>query len=332
MRYFAMLAIILYLTVPFSAYTNPFTGSGRSGSADLDNQPGTAAGAIDEVIAITRGQPLFPRLNEALRTQQRALNARIAQLLRGSAPHAAGGEAGSTAGILLIGIVAFLYGMVHAALPGHRKVLLVSYFAATDAPVRHAVTAGISIAALHSGAAAAVIVGAYYVLQRSLSVALERATVYTQAVTAVIVLLIGSIILFSRIREALRLRQPGGCGHGHAGSVHDAEMRAVGRLKQRIGLLPAIVLSALVPCPGSAMILLFSLSLGVVWLGIYATLVFSAGMAVTLTAISVAAVLTKRAVSGALDGPLGEALHLGIEGLGGLAMITFGTIALLPLL
>ena len=321
-RYVLVVAMMLIVSALALTQANPFTGSGRPG-AEGAPQSSAAADAVDGAVSLSQGSPLFPRLNALLRSQQRALNARVAQLLRGSSPQAADLNRRSGSGVLIIGLVAFFYGLVHAALPGHRKVLLVSYFVSTDAPLRHAVAAGLSVAALHSGAAAVVILGTYYVLQTSLSAALDRATLYMHAATALMVLLIGALIVVSKFREVLHLR------HGHH---HGQEPRSVNRLKRRIGLLPAIVISAVVPCPGSAMILLFALSLGVVWLGIYATLMFSIGMAITLTSVSIIAVVSKRAVTGALDGPLGEILHVGIEGLGGLAMIAFGTIALLPVL
>ena len=250
-----------------------------------------------------------------------------------------------------IGLVAFAYGLVHAALPGHRKLLLVSYFVSTDAPLRHAVIAGVSVAALHAGAATAVILLAYYVLQASLGATLSNATVYLQAVTSVLVLLLGLVVLASTIREALHHRRGHGEDHSHPrmaaetaseNAPHAAPENATEAapetsrvskfFRNRLGLLPAIVLSAVVPDAGSAMILLFAISLGVVSLGLYAVVLFSLGMAVTQTAVLVAAVLSKRAITGALDGRLGEIIHIGLEGLGGVAMVAVGAVLLLSVL
>ena len=318
----------LSLCVVVPAQPNPFTG---------DNAPAESPGGRTQPAPPTQptdatprslfgGSPAFPRLNAILTNQQRILNDRIAELIH-SHSAAGAGNGGSSWGLLpAIGLVAFIYGLVHAALPGHRKVLLVSYFVATDAPLRHAVIAGVSVAALHAGAAAAVILVAYYVLQASLGATLSNATAYLQGVTSVVVLLLGVVVLVSTIREAL-----------HHLREHDSETdHETSRLSQffrnRLGLLPAIVLSAVVPDAGSAMILLFAISLGVVPLGLYAVVIFSLGMAVTQTAVLAAAVLSKRAVTGALDGRLGEIVHIGIEGLGGVAMIGVGAVLLLSVL
>ncbi|TVR66154.1 MAG: hypothetical protein EA427_16740 [Spirochaetaceae bacterium] len=317
-----ILLVCFTMIVPATivAQQSPFTGGPPRESSRSPDREGTGV----EAHPIFRGQPLFPRMNALLRNQQRILNARFAELLQ---EHSEGSARASSRGLIpVITLVAFLYGLIHAALPGHRKVLLVSYFVSTPARVRHAVVAGVSVAILHAGAAAVVILSAYYLLRTSLSAAMDSATIYLQAITAAFVLLIGMVILVLKIREALRLRR----GHGHQEEEEGGAILHL--LRKRIGLLPAIVLSAIVPCPGSAMILLFALSLGVVSLGLYAVAVFSLGMAITLSTVLVVTVLSKKVLFRALEGRFGEALHLGVEGLGGLVMVLFGAVLLMPYL
>lgn len=276
----------------------------------------------------------YARFQVRLREYQRALHAQLAELMSGT--EAGGALPGRS--VALIGLVAFLYGLVHAALPGHRKILLASYFVAADAPLWQAPAAGVGVAVIHSGAAGVVVLGSYYLLQGSLSLALDQATVYLQGITAVIVMLIGVVVLTLKIREVHKLRQSlqtseaadpdGAAGEGEG----ELEQRLFLRLRTRLGLLPAIVLSAVIPCPGSAMILLFSLSLGVLWLGLIATAAFSLGMAITLSLVSLVALLSKRMLTGVLDGRLGEGIHIGLESLGGLAMITVGLLGFLTVI
>lgn len=327
-----LLLIVAFIGIPAAvvAQQSPFTGGPpRESSSPSDQVERTGA----EAHPIFRGQPLFPRMNALLRDQQRILNARFAELLHEHTDEGERGSSRESRGIIpIITLVAFLYGLVHAALPGHRKVLLVSYFVSTPSGVRHAVWAGVAVAILHSGAAAVVILSAYYLLRTSLSAAMDSATVYLQAATAAFVLILGIVILTLKIREALQLRH----GRGHGGIHEHQEAEEAGPilplLRKRIGLLPAIVLSAIVPCPGSAMILLFALSLGVVSLGLYAVAVFSLGMAITLSTVLVVTVLSKKILFRALEGPFGEVLHVGIEGLGGLVMVVFGAVLLMPYL
>ena len=360
----ATVAVLAGALSPVEAQ-NPFTGEGgRAGPAreqetpfeegtdrahSAEAEPSTSA-LRERLISLGSGRPIFPRLNAFLRGQQRALNERIATLIgdatgRPAAPDetegaVATGTGGSTSAVLVIGFVAFLYGLLHAALPGHRKVLLVSYFISSDAPVRHGVFAGVGVAVIHSLAAVAVVLGAYYVLETSLSVALDDATRYLQALTAAGILIVGALLMVSKAREAWNLRNTSRdnsekssrreADRGHTGHEHGEGL--IRRMKGRLGLLPAIVVSAVVPCPGSAMILIFALSLGVLSLGLYAVVLFSVGMAVTLTTVSVVAIVSKRIVLGAFDGRMGEVLHVGIEGAAGAVMIAFGLVLLLPFL
>ncbi|TVR93212.1 MAG: hypothetical protein EA428_02540 [Spirochaetaceae bacterium] len=274
----------------------------------------------------------YARFQVRLREYQRALHAQLAELMSGT--EAGGALPGRS--VALIGLVAFLYGLVHAALPGHRKILLASYFVAADAPLWQAPAAGVGVAVIHSGAAGVVVLGSYYLLQGSLSLALDQATVYLQGITAVIVMLIGVVVLTLKIREVHKLRQAVQTSEAsdpdNAAGEGELEQRLFRRLRTRLGLLPAIVLSAVIPCPGSAMILLFSLSLGVLWLGLIATAAFSLGMAITLSLVSLVALLSKRMLTGVLDGRLGEGIHIGLESLGGLAMITVGLLGFLTVI
>jgi len=306
-----------------AAQQNPFFSPPRTESTPVP------AAALER----TPEPGIFASFRVWLHEYHRTLNAQLADLMTGTE---AGGVLAARS-VALVGLVAFLYGLIHAALPGHRKVLLASYFVAVDAPLWHAPAAGFGVAAIHSGAAGVVVLGGYYLLQTSLSLALEQAAVFLQGITAAVVILIGLLVLAFKLRELYLLRRSWQSPAAPEAADDDKAVDGESVLEQklfrgvraRVSLLPAIVLSAVIPCPGSAMILLFSLSLGVLWLGLMATAVFSLGMAITLSLVSVVALLSKRVVLGALDGRLGEGLHIGLESLGGLAMIAVGVLGFL---
>lgn len=333
--------LALVLSAAGHAQQNPFMGGAPQAAPDPQAVPDPQAapdplspqtappaeprGTV-EAHSIFRGQPLFPRMNALLRRHQRELNTRFAALLH---QHTAAPESTSSGKLIpIITLVAFLYGLIHAALPGHRKVLLVSYFVSTPATVRTAILAGSSVALLHSGGAAVVILTAYYLLRTSLAAAMDSATLYLQGATAAFVLALGVVVVALKTREAVQLYRH----TDHPGHAHEEGGSILRILRGRMGLLPAIILSAIVPCPGSAMILLFSLSLGAVSLGLCAVAVFSLGMAITLSTVLAVTVLSKKVLFRALEGRFGEALHVGIEGLGGLVMVLFGAVLLMPYL
>jgi ABC-type nickel/cobalt efflux system permease component RcnA len=97
----------------------------------------------------------------------------------------------------------------------------------------------------------------------------------------------------------------------------------------------AIILSSgIVPCPGTALILIFCLSRKLPWIGVLAALAMSVGMAVVTMGVSLAAVLGKRGLLSAL--PRGSRLsglfHHGLEIGGAMLIVVFGLLMLSPYL
>jgi len=357
-----LLLCLLTVGTPLYAQTdgNPFTGGGPRERSELrppkdsgreadpteaassEDDSGTEAGVRRGIGARLRGlfpvsRELLPEIVTRLELQQRQLHARIGSLLRlhglrttpdssGAIGHDAASDAPEASGAAyrglgLIGVVSFLYGMVHAALPGHRKVLLVSYFVSQPAPIRHGVMAGIGVAILHSATAVAIILGAYFFIEGAVSTALDTSGAYLNVITAAMVLLLGIAILGSKVSEVVSHLRARRDSHDHNG---EEGAGIVKRLQGRVGLLPAIVLSAVIPCPGSALIMMFALSLDAITVGIYAVVVFSVGMALTLSIVSVIAIVLKRATLRSFDGALGEVLHIGVETLGAVVLVLFG--------
>jgi ABC-type nickel/cobalt efflux system permease component RcnA len=94
----------------------------------------------------------------------------------------------------------------------------------------------------------------------------------------------------------------------------------------RTRLLPAVIVSGIVPCPGSAFILLTALSLGKPTMGVAAVAAVSVGMALILTALSVATILVKQRVLRLLSGAAAHRAHEGVELAGAVSMLGFGAV------
>jgi nickel/cobalt exporter len=226
-----------------------------------------------------------PRL-QALIDTQRAIREVLADAVDRSA-------SGASGVIALLGL-AFVYGLLHALGPGHRKIALAAYFVARPAHPLQGVAAGASVAFLHAAAAVAIII------------------------------LLGSILLVLAVRGILKDRkntQGVYCGDG----VEDGERKT----------LTAIVLSSgVVPCPGTALILIFCLSQNLPWVGALAALAMSVGMAIITVGVSLAAVVGKRGLLSAL--PRGSRLsalfHHSLEIGGAVLIVIFGLLMLSPYL
>ncbi len=162
---------------------------------------------------------------------------------------------------------ALLYGVLHAAGPGHRKTIVFSLFIGRKAAPWEPLAAGFLAAGIHAGVGMALI-GALSLVYGALAGLgdTERLAAYLEAST------FGILIALSLVLAAAKVMAlASGKIHGHLGT------------KQR-GLYSIIVVSSLVPCPGATMLLLFSLYAGLPWLGAAAVLAMSVGMGLVISA------------------------------------------------
>ncbi len=236
------------------------------------------------------------------------------------------GEDGSAEIWILLLLFAVLYGMIHAALPGHRKTLLVSYFLAENARPAEGILAAVALAVLHVVAAVIIVFGGYYLLDTALETVVGDASAAIHRLTGVLIALLGLYLLLARSMELIRskgLHQADhhADGHGHHG---DVEAPQTGRGKSR--MLPLVIVSGIVPCPGSALILLTALSLGRPVIGIAAVVAVSVGMALTLTALSLITIVTKDRALRLLSSNAAHTAHAGVELAGAAVMLGFGTV------
>ena len=220
--------------------------------------------------------------------------------------------------------LAFAYGLLHALGPGHRKVALAAYFLARPSHPLQGVIAGASVAFLHAAAALAIIYGLYYLFQGTVTTTFASVSSILELASYAAIFLLGLILLALAVREIIKERRGRrrSCG---------AEQVEVGNGKT----LTAIILSSgAVPCPGTALILIFCLSQSLPGIGVLAALAMSAGMAVVTVGVSLAAIYGKRGVLSALPrgSRLGGLLHHGLEIAGAVLIAVFGLFMLSPYL
>ena len=129
-----------------------------------------------EAFFVNAMAPIQKSLNESL--------AAITRSLQGSR---------SLAGLLFVMMISLVYGMFHAAGPGHGKTIVSSYFLANEAKLRHSIVIGYLIAVVHALAALAVVLVLYYVIRGLFSVGIEQADHYIQLVTFGIIAVMGGL-------------------------------------------------------------------------------------------------------------------------------------------
>ena len=256
---------------------NPFTSKGPAAAQGQAAGPPLVSSYLFGFLA-----PVQKALNESLAAVTHSL---------------AGGR--SPGGLLLVIGVSLLYGVFHAAGPGHGKTIVSSYLLGTDAKIRHAFVVGYFIAGVHALSALAVVLVLTFVIRGVFAVGLSQANRIIQIASFGAVAVIGAVMLVARIR---------GTGHHHFGHDHDHDNPAEtedGRgarasLVTTAKLLAIAVPAGMIPCPGAVAVILFALSLNLVGVSVLSVASMSVGMGATISLAAVLALLAKKGVVSAV--------------------------------
>lgn len=247
---------------------------------------------------------------------------------------------GSVLPALIVIGVAFLYGVFHAAGPGHGKFIVTSYFLARDGPVSHGIIMS-GLIALTQALSAIIIV---FVLVFALG--LGRIQVLGYAVTIelvsyALVILLGLYMAWGAFRGK-------DCDHSHGpgdGHHHDHEhdhhhggsARAVGDgpwYRQGRDMIVAAVAAGIRPCTGAIILLLFTMANGLYAVGIFGALAMALGVAITVSVVGLMAIGARRTIIHATDndGAAQPLILRGVGMLGAFLVVSIGALLFLAAL
>jgi nickel/cobalt transporter (NicO) family protein len=194
--------------------------------------------------------------------------------------------------------LAFAYGVIHALGPGHGKVFVGTYFLTRNATLGQGVLAGAFIGFLHVFSATILVLLFYFILGGGGPGGVDQAGKQLQTISAAMVFLVGLFLAGRSGMKICRGRGPGPEDDRPAGS----EKSSLAALALAVGL---------VPCPGAAVLLFFSISLDLLVPGLLSMVFLALGLAVTTTAFGWAAFYTRRALAGKIpDRSPGRLYHL----------------------
>ena len=188
--------------------------------------------------------------------------------------------------VLLSLLVAMFWGAAHALTPGHGKAIVAGYLVGTRGTPRHAVYLGLIVTATHT---AGVFALGVVTLLLSRFLVPEQLYPWLTVASGLLVVGVGAAVLAGRLRHA-RAHAHGHEHHHHHHHDHDHD-HGYGRG----GLLGVGVAAGLLPCPSALVVLLGAIALHRVGLGLALILAFSVGLAATVTAVGLVAVLARRA-------------------------------------
>ena len=260
-------------------------------------------------------------------------------------------KADGSAAYTLLGI-SFLYGVFHAAGPGHGKAVISSYLVANNETWRRGIVLSFASAILQAFSAIA-IVGVVAALLGATAKVMGDTVRVIEIVSYALILLIGLRLLWVKGRALLRaLRRRDdphahdhthahGHGHHHHDHHHDhdhdhdasawshghapepSELAGVHWLRRG---LTAIVAVGLRPCSGAIIVLVFALAQGLFWIGVASTFVMGLGTAITVAAIATLAVGARELAGRLAKAKPGAGVIIlrGLETAAALVIVLFG--------
>ena len=187
--------------------------------------------------------------------------------------------------------VALFWGAAHALSPGHGKTIVTAYLVGRLGTPWHAALLGLIVTATHT-----VGVFALGLVTLALSQYVVPDTLYPwlDLVSGVLVAAIGLAVLRTRTVHARAHAR----GHDHDHGHPSRSLLAVG------------ISGGLLPCPSALVVLLAAISLHRIAFGLLLIVAFSAGLALSIAAVGLAAVLARRVFArlSFLEGPFVRAL------------------------
>jgi nickel/cobalt exporter len=293
----AVLLLVAGLIGPSLALADAFTGGGGTPLSERpigqpDTPPATAPARGDVALP---GTGLLNGLLQKLAHQQMLLNERISHQFK------AVRDTGSGTAFFTVLALAFFYGVLHAAGPGHGKSIVAAYFVANEARWTSGVIMG-GIISLLQGLTAIIVVFLLSLVLKTSQMAVENNGAMVEFISYGLVVLIGLVLFYRAVTGKGHNHSHGPFGHDHGPAHqgrdhhdcgHDHGHRHAparpGASFRRILTLAAGV----APCASAIIIMLFALANGALLVGTIAVLSLSLGMGLTVSAIGVLSILAR---------------------------------------
>lgn len=305
----ALLLAALFFVMPMTL-ASPLTGAA----------PATdAASAADDPGAISL---MINQARHWLATKQRQLQRTLSTHLRAlqNEPSAA------TAWSLIL--ISFVYGILHAAGPGHGKVIISTYLLTHRQQIRQGILIAFLATLLH-GLSAIVLVLALVKIGGWLTRDAMSQVRVVEMFSFALVALLGGWLMVRGIHQLWRGRQTHAPPAASTGCHATLNTLCSQHSSHRWGTLLAVVLAVgLRPCSGAVMVLAVANLLNLWWAGVIAVLAMSFGSAITVSILAVFAIQAQHLLERI---PKGSHWHLAAPLsaiVGGLAVMSIGLLLL----
>jgi nickel/cobalt exporter len=237
--------------------------------------PFISKGPSQDISQERKAPSKYPFLDK-ISTWQQHLNLKMAALTRQAK------ETGSPGPLFLLIGIAFAYGVLHAAGPGHGKAVAASYLLSHKSKLSRVVLLGNMAAFFHGMSGVLLVLIVYVVLMKGITGSLEYVTRTTQLISYALISMLGGILL---TRNILSWRNTNPDEQAHNKSRFHSK---------KSGYIAMAFAVGVVPCPGVVLVMLFCLSLNELGLGLLLALSLILGMAFTISVVGVFGIAGKQ--------------------------------------
>ena len=219
-------------------------------------------------------------------------------------------------------VTALFYGVVHAAGPGHGKVVVFSYFISRRSSIKKGILLGNLISSFHAVSGVVIVLILYFVIKTAYLSSFETISEKVKLVSYSLIVVIGLVLFLNSLFNIKK------------SPSHIPEKDAPIKSSDHKGVLQIALAVGMVPCPGVVIIMLFALSFNLLATGLMMSFIMALGMAAT---ISLAGLLSILGQEGLLKGLSRKerAQHLVQKGFtlfGSLLIVGFGAVLLIGVL
>jgi len=260
---------------PVLAAQNPFVSGGEEGQ---ETEEEFTPRQEEQVAAKEKGGPqLFQPVFSMLSVWQKKLRGQLTHVSRDIRENPWGRS------FLLFLMLSFVYGVIHALGPGHGKSIVFSYFLSRPGRYIHGVLMGNVITFVHVFSAVVIVLGFYLALKTVGLSSFEDARGILEKISYALLMVLGLFLVLYKVRELKK------------GTVTNFQEHKTAEADFRQLTLVALA-TGLVPCPGAALILLFTITLDILIPGLIAMVCIALGMGVTTTLFALFSIASRNTI------------------------------------
>jgi ABC-type nickel/cobalt efflux system permease component RcnA len=182
---------------------------------------------------------------------------------------------------LLILAIAFLYGLVHAAGPGHGKALVAFYFTSNKSDYKKAFKMGYIISIIHAISALLLTFGIFFILKTMFRKNFDEFSGVAMQISAVMIILVAIYLIVHAIKDR---------------DAKEKNEKPSNKSEMAVAFSAGVV-----PCPGVMTIVLFCVVLEQYLLGILAAVAMSVGMGLTISLAGILSIALNKKAGGFLQ-------------------------------